>query len=367
MQQQGQVFKLKTKDAEGQALWAYRYRIGGRGSKRIQRGGFRTEREAREALERALESVRRDKGVASSLTLSKLVAEYLAQHEADKRTIEKLRWLLGKAIAAFGDRPLRQLTPPEIAAWRMTIPPGHRFEATQALRQVLARAVVWQMLAANPARLGVDYPQPPRKEQRPFESWSELRVLADRISPRYGPLVLFAAATGLRPEEWIALERADLDRRGRVLNVRRTVSGGEVVELAKTERSRRQVPLSRRALAALDALPPRIDTPRLWPAPAGGLLDIDNWRRRTWAPAIEAAGVRRPARIYDLRSTFASDALVAGISVFELARIMGTSVLMIERHYGALLDGAGAGIAGRLDALDDGRDRDEPRMSEEDR
>jgi hypothetical protein len=25
---------------------------------------------------------------------------------------------------------------------------------------------------------------------------------------------------------------------------------------------------------------------------------------------------------------------------------------MIERHYGALLDGAGAGIAGRLDAFD---------------
>jgi hypothetical protein len=29
---------------------------------------------------------------------------------------------------------------------------------------------------------------------------------------------------------------------------------------------------------------------------------------------------------------------------------MGTSVAMIERHYGALLDGAGAGIASRLDA-----------------
>jgi hypothetical protein len=38
------------------------------------------------------------------------------------------------------------------------------------------------------------------------------------------------------------------------------------------------------------------------------------------------------------------------VTVFELARVMGTSVLMIERHYGALLDGAGAGIAGRLDA-----------------
>jgi len=38
--------------------------------------------------------------------------------------------------------------------------------------------------------------------------------------------------------------------------------------------------------------------------------------------------------------------------VFELAKIMGTSVRMIERHYGTLLDGAGAGIASRLDAYD---------------
>ena len=88
------------------------------------------------------------------------------------------------------------------------------------------------------------------------------------------------------------------------------------------------------------------------------MLNVDNWRRRVWAPAIEAAGIPTPARIYDLRSTFASDALAAGVSVFELARIMGTSVQMIERHYGTLLDGATEGIAGRLDALDDERDND---------
>jgi hypothetical protein len=32
---------------------------------------------------------------------------------------------------------------------------------------------------------------------------------------------------------------------------------------------------------------------------------------------------------------------------------------MIERHYGALLDGAGADIARRLDALDAARERDD--------
>jgi integrase len=81
-------------------------------------------------------------------------------------------------------------------------------------------------------------------------------------------------------------------------------------------------------------------------------MNLDNFRRRAWAPAIEAAGIARPARIYDLRSTFASRALAAGVSVFELAKVMGTSVQMIERSYGALLDGAGAEISARLDAFD---------------
>jgi integrase len=141
-----------------------------------------------------------------------------------------------------------------------------------------------------------------------------------------------------------------VDRRTGIVNVRRTVSDGVVVELAKTSASRRQVPLSRRASAALDALPPRLDTPLLVPAPEGGLLDLDNFRRRECAVAVDTSGVATPARIYDLRSTFASNALAAGVTAFELARVMGTSVRMIERHYGALLDGAHTVIASRLDA-----------------
>ena len=76
-----------------------------------------------------------------------------------------------------------------------------------------------------------------------------------------------------------------------------------------------------------------------------------------WAPAVEASGVETPARIYDLRSTFASDALAAGLGIYALARIIGTSVLMIGRHYGTLVDGAMGSIAGQLDALDAERDR----------
>jgi hypothetical protein len=34
---------------------------------------------------------------------------------------------------------------------------------------------------------------------------------------------------------------------------------------------------------------------------------------------------------------------------------MGTSIEMIERHYGTLLDGSAAGFAARLDAFDSSR------------
>jgi hypothetical protein len=93
----------------------------------------------------------------------------------------------------------------------------------------------------------------------------------------------------------------DVDRHGRILNVRRTVSSGEVEDLAKTSASRRQVPLSRAAASALDGLTAPLDTPLLFPAPHRGPMNLDNWRRREWGPAIEAAGIAKPARIYDTR------------------------------------------------------------------
>ena len=93
-------------------------------------------------------------------------------------------------------------------------------------------------------------------------------------------------------------------------------------------------------------------TPLLFPSPEGKLLHLDNFRYRKWTPAIKAGGIQRPARLHDLRSTFASNALAAGIAVFELAKVMGTSVEMIERHYGSLFDGSAASIASRRGAFE---------------
>jgi len=47
---------------------------------------------------------------------------------------------------------------------------------------------------------------------------------------------------------------------------------------------------------------------------------------------------------------FATEALAAGVSIFELARLMGTSVAMIDRTYGHLARDTEAAVRKRLDA-----------------
>jgi integrase len=235
----------------------------------------------------------------------------------------------------FGERRISKLRSPEIAAWRMTIRPGHRFEATQALRQVLARAVDWGMLDVNPAKLGVENPQRRYTEKRPFESWDELQAFAATLGPRHGTLVIFAAATGLRPGEWLALEHRDRDRAGHVLYVRRVYRNGRV-KTPKTQASLRAVPLQKFALAALDELASDSGSPLVFPTPSGGYFDLHNFRNRHWRPAHRAAGIEPFRRIYDLRHTFTTFALRAGVSTFDLSRYMGTSLAMIDRHYGHL-------------------------------
>jgi integrase len=200
----------------------------------------------------------------------------------------------------------------------------------------------------NPLRLHGPEPREAGREEPRASSPLRARVharraeaLCEEFDRRGAAAITFAAATGLRPSEWAHVERRDVDRTGRILTVRGT----------KTKRSFREVPLTAPALQALDSLVARLDSPYVLAGPKRGPFDVHNFRRRKWNPAVESSGIAKPARLYDLRSTFASNALAAGITVYELARIMGTSVAMIEAHYGALLDTAHESLLERLDAV----------------
>lgn len=273
-------------------------------------------------------------------TFGQLVERYLRVHGATRspRTITILRERLGYATELWEDRPLEQLSPGEIADWTATLPERSRYGIVQALRQTLEAAVRWQLIPTNPAKLAGPNPQPRAEEIQPLAT-EEVDAIAVELGAEWGPLVVFAAETGLRPSEWIALERKDIRKDEGVVLVERSYAYGRLNAYGKTAASRRRVPLSSRALEALEAQPRRLDTRLVFPAEKGGYVDLHNWRARDWHPALEAAGIAR-RRPYDLRHTYATHALAAGLTLYEVARYMGTSVAMIDRTYGHLAAGS---------------------------
>ena len=53
--------------------------------------------------------------------------------------------------------------------------------------------------------------------------------------------------------------------------------------------------------------------------------------------AAKAARLAKGAVFYTLRHTFIASAITGGVDIHTVAKITGTSVRMIEQHYGKLL------------------------------
>jgi integrase len=345
--------------------WSVRWRDeSGKPRRRTFGAGREGKGEAQAFLERTLREVEaRRNGDPVAVrrhdlpTLAELVDEYLGQHNAEANTLRNLAARLRYATegprldgqGGWKDLRIDRLTIAEIGAWRRRLPARSAWAITKGLRQVLHYAVRSKLLDENVACL-VPNPEPKRREVLAFESVGELEAVAAELAPEFGPLPLFAGLTGLRPQEWLALERGDVDRQAGLVHVRRVYTDGQVKLYGKTTRALRTVPLPLRAAQALEELPPRLDTRLLFPGRRGGHLNLNEWRSDAWAPGVRAAGLEHRSP-YALRHTFATFAIAAGVSLFELARFMGTSVEQIDRTYGHLLPDSLERTRASLDAF----------------
>jgi integrase len=320
--------------------------------KRPQRSGFKTKTEAREWFRENVLPRLRDEVSDGSITFDEFCDLYLARWGAtiSKRTCDTMRERLAPARKRFGPWTLHELedAAADVAAWRASLSDGSRYRLTLAMRQTLNAAMRWRYLRRNPVADAGANPQPRTEEFVAFTR-TEIDALEVELGAVYGPLAVFAAETGLRTNEWAALERRDIDQIGVGVMVQRRVADGVVTPYPKTERSRRRVPLTARALAAYNRIPARLDTTLVFPSPEGKYINLDNFRTRDWYDALDAAGIERRGP-YHLRHTFATEALAAGISIFELARMMGASVKEIDRTYGHLARDAEDSIRQRLEA-----------------
>jgi integrase len=330
------------------------------GRKRDVRGVTKAE------VERAVAAMKKDahdrrhglvaaEKLREDITFDALADEFLAGfHPARERTKQTLAERLKYARAAFGSKNVRDLRAEDIRRWNATLPlgPTTRGHALKAMQRVCQAGFDWRYFDPNrnPAAT-VSVPRPARRAIAPFESWDQVFAVAEKAGA-YGPLIRFACATGLRPQEWQALEWRDITFGDPPrLQVTRTVQSGAIATGAKTDGSLRTVLLQQVALSALHDLPRSLRGGLVFPAPDGGVINLSNFRKRVWKNALTAAGVEYRA-LDQMRHTFATLSLDAGADPATISKQMGHSdTRMMFKHYLKWLDAANERYITALDAF----------------
>lgn len=151
----------------------------------------------------------------------------------------------------FGKRRLSDLRPLDIQSLYSDLQARDLSARTiryvhAVLSSALKQAIKWHMLSQNPCD-AVDLPRIKRHEMQALSPQQAARFLSTATKDAQGIVFSFALATGMRPEEYLALKWADLDLEKGTATVRRTLvwrkGGGWYFGEPKTSRSRRTVPL----------------------------------------------------------------------------------------------------------------------------
>lgn len=249
-------------------------------------------------------------------------------------TLHEYRRDLEPAKEHFGRMRLAEIAPSDVKAYARSLAAKKNKPATvrrklAPVKALFATAVEDGLLRASPTagvRIGSPVADDPSDGgQVKALTVDELRRLVGEVPDDWRRLLVsMLAQTGLRISEGLGLRWQDVDASGRRVLVRQRVRDGEVGS-PKSGRGRREVPISHalaRALAAHRlASPWSGDSAYVFSADAGGPIQARNLYR-WFKPAADRAKVPWAA-FHSLRHTAASRWLLSGVTIAQVARLLG--------------------------------------------
>jgi integrase len=234
-----------------------------------------------------------------------------------------------------------------------------------ALHNALKQAVKWGLLSRNPSDL-VELPKVPHKERRVLSPDEAAEFLKAADTMPHGLIFEFALLTGMRPEEYLALQWSDIDFERGTAQVRRALVRHKKswsFEEPKTARSRRTVYLPAPLLQKLAAhkrnqAEDRLKLGAAWQAfnlifcgEQGTPLSIPNITYRYFRPILTKAKLPR-IRLYDLRHSCATLLLIAEENPKVVSERLGHSTVVLTLDtYSHVLPTMQQGATARLEKL----------------
>jgi integrase len=292
------------------------------------------------------------------------VGQYLDQWLASKKQV-----LRENSLSAYQER-LNDYVKPEIGHLKLTrLRPNHiedmqsqlltRVSATTAatarvvLGGALKKAVRLGLIPVNPVE-GTDGPKKSKAVMYAMSVEETLRFLDSCASSRLGLYYALALSTGLRPEEGIALQWPDLefDERG-ICHVKRVIhrldGGGWRWHEPKTKSSTRSIVFPGELAGQLlehrkRQLEQKLRAGQYWQN--NDLVFTSSHGAPLWIRALEKefkaileqAGIPSTVRLYDLRHSFVTLSLLAGVDPKTVSQEAGhASVAFTLDHYGHVL------------------------------
>jgi integrase len=239
----------------------------------------------------------------------------------------------------FGHTPLSQVTRLMVDGY-VTERAAIRKPATvnrevQLLHHLFVKAIEWGKALDNP----VTHQKPLRVENRRLrypsqEEISRLLAAADEI---LRPILVVALHTGLRRGELLALTWPDVDFKQGVLRIVHTKNG-----------ARREIPMTQTLRETLQTLPHRLHADSVFPGTTADLRDI----LRRFQRALRLAGIEGFV-FHDLRHTFASHLVMAGVDLLTVKEFLGHKDLTMTLRYAHLAPDYKRAAIARLDTYMD--------------
>jgi site-specific recombinase XerD len=288
-------------------------------------------------------------GSLEVITVAQACANYVAAVQASKGTKQAddlrarfERWVNGDKLAKVA---LPKLTRRQVEVWRRTLEttpvvadpyakkPTTRERAAStvnrdmsALRAALNRALDDGHVTTDMAWRVALRPFKDADGQRDaYLDRDQRKAMIQHAAADVGEFLQGLATVPLRPGALAALTVASFDRRLGVLTVGKDKAGRDrKIKLAPATAKWFEV----RAKDKLPAAP-------LLSRADGKAWDKDAWKKPVKA-AARAAGLGEEITAYAMRHSAITDLVTGGLDLLTVAQLSGTSVAMIERHYGHL-------------------------------